>query len=198
MGTLYCQMSHGVSELVHTHYTALATAKHWLVVFTLLEFAVSSGSTPSPSDQRPVSPSTSSRDESCDTNQQPDWSTRSVRSELLWRPEVDPMHFEVVNFDNCFDPVDGLPLPVHEPQVSGSVLYYSSLIHFYVSFVLLIIIFPFLLFFPFPFFFSILLSPSYSAYTSCFSFTIVPFISPSSSLPSTSPIPFLPIFPSLH
>ena len=126
MGTLYCQMSHGVSELVHTHYTALATAKHWLIVFTLLEFAgtgVSSGSTPSPSDRRPVSPSTSSRDESCDANQEPDWSTRSVRSELLWRPEVDPMHFEVVNFDNCFDPVDGLPLPVHEPQVSRSVLY---------------------------------------------------------------------------
>ena len=123
MGTLYCQMSHGVSELVHTHYTALATAKHWLIIFTLLEFAgtgVSSGSTPSPSDRRPVSPSMSSRDESCDANQQPNWSTRSVRSELLWRPEVDPMHFEVVNFDNCFDPVDGLPLPVHEPQVSRS------------------------------------------------------------------------------
>ncbi len=53
-------------------------------------------------------------------NEPPDWSStgRSVRFELLWRPEVNPLQFEVAEFVNSFDSLEGSTCPLHEPQVS--------------------------------------------------------------------------------
>ena len=104
-------MAHGLTDLVHTHSTTLTTTKQWLIVFTALEFSGTCISdSPTPPADAPVA-----EGEGLGVGLVA--SRRSVRSELRWRPEMEPTQFVVVGVANSFDSLGSVTVPVHEAQV---------------------------------------------------------------------------------